>query len=273
MAKAVSLLPSALDALTSKASDPDVAAYVALSGATDVANLDAFVKGVKDLGLWENMVCWPLRGNQNSGSGTTVYSLGGLGPFNGTLAGDPVWGTDALDFTADGSCMTTEVTLPGSPVALVVVRQAQAGENNAQAVFFTAGDGIGGRQFALFNQAISTRLNFNAYIDSWGTAPTFGQLFNRAGATGLSREYQAWRMLGPSSARLTRNTSRSLSNIGSYIGGWDTSSFVRYGYYPSNASNDTLSFMAHFTAVIDNTTDAAFYDLYKATLGIGLGLP
>jgi hypothetical protein len=59
------------------------------------------------------------------------------------------------------------------------------------------------------------------------------------------------------------------------VTGWDTSSpaFTRFGYYPQAGADDTLSFMAHFTAAIDNTTDAAFYTLYKQTLGQGLSLP
>jgi hypothetical protein len=66
--------------------DADATAFAAASGATDVAALSAFVKGVKELGLWSNMVCWPLRSSQNAGTGTTAYSLGGLGTYNGSLS-------------------------------------------------------------------------------------------------------------------------------------------------------------------------------------------
>jgi hypothetical protein len=48
---------------------------------------------------------------------------------------------------------------------------------------------------------------------------------------------------------------------------------VQFGFYPENTSDNRLSFMAYFTAAIDNTADAAFYTLYKQTLGQGLGLP
>jgi hypothetical protein len=72
--------------------DADATAFAAASGATDVSNLSAFVKGVKELGLWSNMVCWPLRSSQNAGTGTTAFSLGGLGTYNGTLTNGPTWG-------------------------------------------------------------------------------------------------------------------------------------------------------------------------------------
>lgn len=47
--------------------------------------IDMFVLGSKALGLWNDMVCWPLLSSQNSGT-NTVYSLGGSGTFNGTLS-------------------------------------------------------------------------------------------------------------------------------------------------------------------------------------------
>jgi hypothetical protein len=57
-----------------------------------------FARGVNNLGLWNSMVCWPLRSSQNAGTGTTAYSLGGLGTFNGTLVGGPVWTSDGITF-------------------------------------------------------------------------------------------------------------------------------------------------------------------------------
>jgi hypothetical protein len=83
--------------------DADATAFAAASGATDVSNLSAFVKGVKELGLWSNMVCWPLRSSQNAGTGTTAYSLGGLGVYNGTLTNGPTWGADGITFTKASS--------------------------------------------------------------------------------------------------------------------------------------------------------------------------
>ena len=49
-----------------------------------------FAQGIDRLGLWNSMVCWPLRASQNAQTGTTAFSLGGLGQFNGTLVGTPL---------------------------------------------------------------------------------------------------------------------------------------------------------------------------------------
>jgi len=81
--------------------DSDAAAFFATAGVTDATaktQINSFVKGIKDLGLYNNMVCWPLRSSQNAGTGTTAYSLGGLGTFNGTLVNGPTWETDGVLF-------------------------------------------------------------------------------------------------------------------------------------------------------------------------------
>jgi hypothetical protein len=74
-----------------------------ISAATPRQQIRDFAKGVNDLGLWNSMVCWPLRSSQNYGSGTTAYSLGGLGTFNGTLVNGPSWEANGVTFTAASS--------------------------------------------------------------------------------------------------------------------------------------------------------------------------
>ena len=55
--------------------DPDAVAYIGKVGITDVVAQNAindFVLGMKALGLYNDMVCWPLRLSQNAGTGTTA---------------------------------------------------------------------------------------------------------------------------------------------------------------------------------------------------------
>jgi hypothetical protein len=58
--------------------------------------INKFVVGVKKLGLWNSMVSWPMRSIHNAGTGSTVYSLGGRGVFNGTMVNGPVWGQNGI---------------------------------------------------------------------------------------------------------------------------------------------------------------------------------
>lgn len=76
-----------------------------------------FARGVNNLGLWNSMVCWPLRSTQNAGTGTIAYSLGGLGTANATLSNGPTWGSNGAPFTtaqsafAPLSALNQDVTL------------------------------------------------------------------------------------------------------------------------------------------------------------------
>ena len=83
--------------------DPDALAFFKNAGITDFTaktQINDFVVGIKNLGLWSSMVSWPLRSSQNAGTGTTAYSLGGLGAYNGTLVGSPSWGTEGIALTS-----------------------------------------------------------------------------------------------------------------------------------------------------------------------------
>lgn len=63
--------------------------------------IDMFVLGCKLLGLWNDMVCWPLLSSQNSGA-NTVFSLGGSGTFNGVLTGNFIQPNHNLVWTGQG---------------------------------------------------------------------------------------------------------------------------------------------------------------------------
>jgi len=254
--------------------DIDAPLFCERSRARDVGRISEFVRGIKKLGLWNSMVCWPLRSAQNVGTGTTAYSLGGLGTFNGRLTNVPTWGADALDFTANNSGMDTDVVLPIAPVALMVVRQAQQAQTDNAGLFYTAGVNVSGRQFSQNNTGSVTTQGYKAWHSAWPPSNlALNSNINITGSSRTDREYGAWRILSSSTVRLSRNSTQSASNV--TVTGWDTSSpaFTKFGYYPDAGADDTLSFMAYFTAAIDNTADAAFYTLYKETLGQGLGLP
>ena len=82
--------------------DVDGDAYLTRAGVTDpVGRCEVlwFTRGMKALDLWNNMVCWSLRSYQNAGTSSTVYSLGGLGIYNGTMTNSPSWSTDGIVFS------------------------------------------------------------------------------------------------------------------------------------------------------------------------------
>jgi hypothetical protein len=97
--------------ITAETTDADVLAFALASGATDIEPLNTFVKETKDLGYWDDMVFWPMKSAQNAGTGTTLYSLGGLGTFNGTLVNGPTWDSEGILF---GEGSGKRIDLPAS---------------------------------------------------------------------------------------------------------------------------------------------------------------
>jgi hypothetical protein len=66
---------------------------------TDVADIDNFVKGLKQLNLWQNSICFLMRSQHNLGTGNTILSLGGEQNVNGALVNSPTWGQNGITFS------------------------------------------------------------------------------------------------------------------------------------------------------------------------------
>lgn len=78
--------------------DPDVAAFAATSGATDLTGLNNLVVYLKAQSLYDDFVIYPMKSAQNAGSGATVYSLGGLTTNDMTIVNSPTWGAGGISF-------------------------------------------------------------------------------------------------------------------------------------------------------------------------------
>lgn len=66
---------------------------------TDAIDIDNFVIGLKDLGLWYNSICFLMRGQHNIGAGSNINSIGGLGNIYGTLVNSPTWSLSGITFS------------------------------------------------------------------------------------------------------------------------------------------------------------------------------
>ena len=251
--------------------DADAAAYIARSGATDRTAINAFVRGVKALGLWNNMVCWPLRSSQNAGFGSTAYSLGGLGTFDGTLVNfsSGAWTADGITF--DG----TDDRIANASLA-----------DNAQGTLFVSAytdtlyTGLFEARIASFDSGIeigATRVSANLGIEAFYLSSPFSGVGRNVAAASpvLSRWFSAQAVFINASA------------INRYIDGADKQSAVITATYSSKTGfslgrrtggnqlfwNGQISFGAYSTATLSDAQVAALNTLYKSTLGTGLGLP
>ena len=245
-------------------------AYVDASNITSLGprqQILAFAEAVDREGLWNSMVCWPLRSSQNSGSGTTAFSLGGLVlagsggrlPLNGTLIDGPTWGASGVSFASANQRMTTEgashnpsqvastlvaVFTPSLAAASVIVdmnhlRLRRGGVTYAIQVNLSV------------NVPATTNVGTGALVD----VPAF-----LAGSFSLSNRFAM--VDGAQSSVLTA----SLFN-------GDCSSFALNA--ASSVLPGTVSFAAYFRgSALTFEQLQAFRTIYKNTLGQGLtGLP
>ena len=256
--------------------DADAVAYFERAGVTDATakrQINAFVKGIKDLGLWSSIISWPLRSSQNAGTGTTVYSLGGYGINNGTMNGTISWGTDGIIYPNDSTFkfINTGLTMAfdssnssfavGSLTATASANRRYIGGSEQGPTPLSAGttanttslSGVGAFSGSVFTEvsfAGSPNLNtFNwlgASANYATTTNNFNAQFNSAFGT---------------ASRNSASDGKTLAHIGG-------------GQTVSDTFTGTMAFASYFpTTDVSQANKLLLYNLYKTTLGTGLGLP
>ena len=90
--------------------DSDVQAFATESGATDLTGLNNLVVYLKGEGLYSSCVIYPMKSAQNAGSGSTVYSLGGLTTVDLTIVAGAPWTSAGIDLNGTNQWMTSTVS-------------------------------------------------------------------------------------------------------------------------------------------------------------------
>jgi hypothetical protein len=247
-----------------------------ISDPTSRQQIRDFSAGVNDLGLWDSMVCWPLRSAQNYGSGTTAFSLGGLGTFNSTLVNGPTWGANGCPFTTTQYANAT-ITALSQDVTLLFCGAGDASTHPGFPHFFGVQDSANwsGNQICIGSNAGSTTIgtihrNSTTAIAYTGSATNpynAATSFVFVSGTGKTADLLNFRNVstpsitssGSTATAGTANLNRMQLN-----GRWAGSLSLGVGM--------TCAFAAIVTPNI-NGSEASVYSLYKTTLGTGLGLP
>lgn len=257
--------------ITALAVDADAQSFITTSGATDVEGIDQFVKGVKNLGLWDNMVCWPLRSTQNAGTGTTAYSLGGLGTYNGTLVNSPAWDTDGIIKTADNQIINISGTNSAlrNALSLFVCFKSTATSQNQRPFCCQGGDGASNywqlnlnRSTAKEVRALTTR-NSNNSVSTIIDITSRESLFNYFGIA-LNDTSQQFFLNGTSATEETGLAARNPTG---------TPNADILGTTGATAARGATSFATALTPTLTAEKMSSIYTLYRNTLGLGLSLP
>jgi hypothetical protein len=251
--------------------DLDADAYIVRAGVTDSTaqtQINDFVIGAKSLGVWDNMVCWPLRSAQNAETGAIAYSLGGAGNFNGTMVNSPTRGTDGLIFQASANThITTALDLTNLRKFTALVVASQTSSPNLDVLMAGWGSATNTNYFIMRKGSVNA---VNFLIRSGGTA----RQFNTAGITTGAFNMHGWGTQGASTIATRDGVA---GNSVAFVPDETGSTPLTIGILnpPSNAPYNGIMASAMFFKENELTTaqQLALYNLYKTTLGTGLGLP
>ena len=258
--------------------DPDASAYFATAGVTDrvaKGQINAFVVGVKALGLYSNMASWPLRSSQNAGTGATAYSLGGLQTANATLVNGSTWTSNGTPFTTTQYANAT-VSDPGQDLTLLLV----AAGSGATFGTFRQIFGVQGPTTYINNQ-ITIGDNSGSAANTSAIQSNSASFQNSGGITSGLSGSTSFRFLSASAKTSTVLNIKRL-DIASQSSGTPVSAGTatltrmqlngRWTGSQQLGAPITCAFCAIIAPNI-NSTESSLYTLYKTTLGAGLGLP
>jgi len=272
--------------------DADAVAYFDRAGVTDAtakSQINGFVMGMKDLGLYNNMVSWPLRSAQNAGTGATAYSLGGLGIFDGTKTADISWQSNGL--LANTASQNVSFSNPldlsainSASLFAVLDATSNTGSGWFSNLFSIRTDGVNpnnkGLKFLLYSDVASNNL------EAGGTTifPDANELkreYNRGSGAYIGTGFHSLGVsiqANPNAVEFTYDgslqgaladstTSTAFVNVGS------SNSFLGTSDFSGNVLTMTGSFYSVFNTYLSNSVRTSLSTLYKITLGDGLGLP
>jgi len=244
--------------------DPDALRYFATAGVTDAtgrSQINTFVRGIKSLGLYNNMVCWPLRSTQNAGTGTTAYSLGGLGVYNGTLTNGPTWGTSGITFGLT-KYIATALTSGFSEFS---VFSFTTPSSNASMYEFAKDDGVTS-EFSIFQQ-LSTLAVKSVVKNSAGTIVSGPLTYTVSQARAIIARASS------SVNRIRKNNESDLAPTSGTLTQASNPVTIGATSLPSLSFQGTIHSSILFNKALTDSQTSAVYALYQTSLGAGLGLP
>jgi hypothetical protein len=243
-----------------------------ITSATPRKQIRDFSAGVNDLGLWNSMVCWPLRSSQNYGTGTTAFSLGGLGAFNGTLVDGPTWGADGVAGDGTSAHITTEFST-NVFTDLAISSGFACGTNfrtsGAAAVTFGQAQASPSDAFVLFEWSAATNTR-RTVIGNGNITATQPSPLSAAFMTMTSTSDSSLSLYSNTSLAGTTTALRTLLSSSATI---PLLAYNQTGTGTTAFSPATLSIAGFVDAGLSAQNVSDLYALYKSTLGTGLGLP
>ena len=243
---------------------------------TDIADIDDFVKGLKQLGLWGNIVCWPMRNIHNIGTGSTVLSLGGGGFYNGTILNSGVWdNVGIIRTTASGNLLSTSIKyIDVAPMGFGGISKCDTDPGNSSAYIWTGGANVDGRQFSISTTGSITQPSLNTYVGTWShDSVSSGQFGGTVSIGRTDRHYYSIRLTSGTTGRFSINSVARAQATATYNFNNYSPLFTKFGLYYDIKLNSSHSFLYLSNSLITDSQDLSLYRLLKTTICKNISLP
>ena len=242
--------------------------YRGLNGVSNITmaaavDIDNFVVGLKDLGVWPVCSFWMLRSQHNIGTGSTsLFSGGRFGGCDLTMFNSMTWSVSGIVKSGSTQYATAPVLSNGGNISRTII--AIGGNSNLQNVVMSHTSNSITRFTVKYENSTSARADIFSINSDYGattiTASTYHQLALSYNANSGSMLFKVDNTDGTTS---TVAPVFPVSPIISF-GSWGTSTSTGTGTYSFGLVSDN----AFSTLQIDS-----IYNLHKTTIGKGLGLP
>jgi hypothetical protein len=249
----------------------------------DAVDIDNFIIGLKDLGLWNAMVCWLLRSQHNIGTGSTVLSLGSLGKSNNDgimLNAFSTWGTNGITFggTVANSARINlpadirfQISYSASIFGCLNYQSGVIEDNNLAVFLWRDADNDPTFPTIQINQQASAGIVSSVNRNSTRYEINRGGVFSN----GYSTVAASFEVNAQSSYKngsfLARETNLGTINPASGSISTTPNCYIGRGNYVTGGVTLSISLVA--AKVLTNSEMTSLHNLYKATIGKGLGLP
>jgi hypothetical protein len=233
-------------------------------------NIDDFVRGIKNLGIWSNIYFVLLRKFQNKLT-SPLASLGGLASVTNTantLNSSLYHDNDGMVFR--GGSIATNYVPPSGNASLAVVANGFAWSSGiTNRMLLSVDNTINGRKANIYLSTSNLLLEAN-HGTGMGTKIATNNFTLQFKATGnFFSQYSH----DGSNYNLTLNSNSNItaSGVGSLVSSPDP---ITIGERPSSPfpHRGTIAF-AYWANTNISSHFSSIYSLYKSTLGLGLGLP
>lgn len=250
--------------------------YRLLNGLPNIANSDAvdidnFIIGLKDLGLWSDSYIWLLMSQYNVAAGVSLVGLNRNTP-TGTLVNSPTWSTSGIVFlNSSAQRIDVPVTFTFGDIFTIFASAKLTNTTAASLVVLGFGNNRGGLITVSSNGSTLLRnVQWDVNRNSVGAITSSAVITTNNFTSTVTANSNFLSHYANTTKFSTLNGDYRISNASTLptIGGFHISGTTYLSQFNGNIH---IAFMLKRS--ITDSVQSSLYRLYKETVGKTLGLP